>query len=403
MTLISSDSDPITYSLNTGAAPLDAGWTWTAGTGILAYDGIGIVGQSADHIFTLDDGSDTTDSDSTNVSIVDDWDNIKGSIIALSNPTLITTKTQLDADFLEFQNGFGITGDGLVYNVVGTGDMEMDLAGQTTELPYPMVIAGWDDVEIKAVSHSLVVQAGNDIGDLIGPNGANDSRMPRLPAGAHVWKMDVKGEWMLHGLYCHMNGIEGDFIVSRSQNADAFGAGLIAQILNIYCIGRVGGSGDQTHADFLQIQGGSGDPDGMFKYIFENITDISGHEGIVLSAHAGRSRVVIRNFSYQEDTTFHPVNWVGNFGQPLAGCFDLTVIDLDNFWYWRPESNFWACIIENCDPAAKTYYKSSTGAPPGSASDPPHLTVASTDIHYGIPTIPFSSPEKTGYNYDDPF
>jgi len=72
------DLDTITHSLNTGAAPLNAGWTWTPATGVLAYDGIGAVSSSSGHIFTLDDGTDTTDSDSVSIVIattaaMDNW------------------------------------------------------------------------------------------------------------------------------------------------------------------------------------------------------------------------------------------------------------------------------------------------------------------------------------------
>lgn len=56
------DSDPITFSLNTGSVALGPGWTWTPGTGVLAYDGIGAVGTTSGHVATINDGTDSVDS-----------------------------------------------------------------------------------------------------------------------------------------------------------------------------------------------------------------------------------------------------------------------------------------------------------------------------------------------------
>lgn len=71
ITAISSDpnSDPLTYSLNTGAVSLPTGVTWNPGTGILSYDGVGAAATTNGHIFTLSDGTDTTDSDAVSIQI----------------------------------------------------------------------------------------------------------------------------------------------------------------------------------------------------------------------------------------------------------------------------------------------------------------------------------------------
>jgi len=63
------DSDPITFSMNTGTVALPTGVTWTAFTGILAYNGIAGPDVTSGHIITLDDGEDTTDSNAFNITI----------------------------------------------------------------------------------------------------------------------------------------------------------------------------------------------------------------------------------------------------------------------------------------------------------------------------------------------
>jgi hypothetical protein len=63
------DDDALTYSLNTGAVSLPTGVTWDAGTGILTYDGAGAVDQTTGHVATLDDGTDTTDSNTFNIQV----------------------------------------------------------------------------------------------------------------------------------------------------------------------------------------------------------------------------------------------------------------------------------------------------------------------------------------------
>jgi len=63
------DLDSITHSKNATALP--TGVTWTAATGVLSYDGVGASTTSSGHIFTLDDGLDTTDSDSVSITIAD--------------------------------------------------------------------------------------------------------------------------------------------------------------------------------------------------------------------------------------------------------------------------------------------------------------------------------------------
>jgi hypothetical protein len=67
------DMDPITHSLNTGVASLPTGVTWTPATGVLSYDGAGVAAVTTGHIATLDDGSDTTDSNSFSISIIDQY------------------------------------------------------------------------------------------------------------------------------------------------------------------------------------------------------------------------------------------------------------------------------------------------------------------------------------------
>ena len=70
------DMDTITFTLNTGAASLDPRITWTAATGILAYDGTGTnQATTTGHISTLDDGTDTTDSDSFPINIINLYPN----------------------------------------------------------------------------------------------------------------------------------------------------------------------------------------------------------------------------------------------------------------------------------------------------------------------------------------
>ncbi len=64
-----ADSDPITFTMNTGTAALPTGVTWDAGTGILSYDGVGGDDDTSGHIITLDDGIDTTDSTAFGISI----------------------------------------------------------------------------------------------------------------------------------------------------------------------------------------------------------------------------------------------------------------------------------------------------------------------------------------------
>ena len=62
------DMDVITFTMNTGAASLPAGVTWTAATGVLAYDGSAST-TSGGHIITLDDGQDTTDSITFSINV----------------------------------------------------------------------------------------------------------------------------------------------------------------------------------------------------------------------------------------------------------------------------------------------------------------------------------------------
>lgn len=70
---ISSDpnGDTITFTMNTGTAALPTGTTWTAATGVLSYNGIGAIDNTTGHIITLNDGTDTTDSDSFAIDISD--------------------------------------------------------------------------------------------------------------------------------------------------------------------------------------------------------------------------------------------------------------------------------------------------------------------------------------------
>lgn len=63
------DSDPITFALNTGSVSLPAGVTWTPGTGILAYDGVGAVTTTMGHIATIDDGTESVNSIAFNIQI----------------------------------------------------------------------------------------------------------------------------------------------------------------------------------------------------------------------------------------------------------------------------------------------------------------------------------------------
>jgi len=63
------DLDAITHSLNTGAVSLPTGVTWTAATGVLSYDGTDNVTTTTGHIFTIDDGTDSVDSDSSSITI----------------------------------------------------------------------------------------------------------------------------------------------------------------------------------------------------------------------------------------------------------------------------------------------------------------------------------------------
>jgi len=57
------DADAMTATMNTGAAALGTGWTWTAATKVLAYDGSDNVGTTTGHIITISDGTDSVDSD----------------------------------------------------------------------------------------------------------------------------------------------------------------------------------------------------------------------------------------------------------------------------------------------------------------------------------------------------
>ena len=68
---ISSDPnlDTLTATMNTGAVSLPTDVTWTAATKVLAYGGGGAVGTTSGHIITLDDGTDTTDSDPFDIPI----------------------------------------------------------------------------------------------------------------------------------------------------------------------------------------------------------------------------------------------------------------------------------------------------------------------------------------------
>jgi hypothetical protein len=62
--------DALTFSMNTGAASLPSGVTFTDATGVLAYDGIGAAAATTGHVCTANDGQDTTDSASFGISIV---------------------------------------------------------------------------------------------------------------------------------------------------------------------------------------------------------------------------------------------------------------------------------------------------------------------------------------------
>jgi len=68
------DSDPITFSMNTGTVSLPTGVTWTPSTGILAYNGVAAADLTTGHIITLDDGTDTTDSNAFNITISEGLD-----------------------------------------------------------------------------------------------------------------------------------------------------------------------------------------------------------------------------------------------------------------------------------------------------------------------------------------
>lgn len=63
------DSDPLDIALNTGTAALGTGVSWNPTTHVLSYDGAGAINTTNGHIFTLDDGTETVDSDTISIVI----------------------------------------------------------------------------------------------------------------------------------------------------------------------------------------------------------------------------------------------------------------------------------------------------------------------------------------------
>jgi len=53
------DMNPITFTMNDSEVSLPPGVTWTAGTGVLAYDGVGALDSTSGHIITVSDGVDS--------------------------------------------------------------------------------------------------------------------------------------------------------------------------------------------------------------------------------------------------------------------------------------------------------------------------------------------------------
>ncbi|MBW2528615.1 MAG: hypothetical protein JRI23_30860 [Deltaproteobacteria bacterium] len=330
------------------------------------------------------------------------WDNVLvPPPIEPAQVDTFLTKQSLEAQVQSLPSvNPGKVGPGNVYVFTGDGqrDLVIDLSGEAGPgLPYPIKIDNYRNVIVRGLFLDLVVQPGNDIGELNGVDGTSSpaNLNPRLCHGGYVFRVDVLGSVWIEGCDVQVNGQEGDYVIWRGVNATSQ-AGTRTSLVNSRFEGNVGDRDEAIHADHFHNQGAYGpdadEPAICERLEFENVVFRSGQESVTAQSSGGAWQCFFwcRNVDSQLVRDWYRAGVSLGRGAALATAEGtLSGMRFENIMYGRDDGDdYKGCVIYT------------DGFGPKVGQDDPNTRTLVDDAYAGGTSV--GHPELSWYNTQGP-
>ena len=368
----------------------------------------------------------------TSVGVVSSWDNNEAPRAELrdSDPDVVTLYVGNNVSPVTSgtNNPTLTSGQFYKHTLSDSNDYIIRMHPSSGPLTKGLVIIGGNHLRLVGLEWNPVIQDGCDIGEAVNhadgsstPQPTWPSFNPRMPSEGKFLHLQNNGDMFLEGIYCDMEGMEGDFCVTRNQlgsypqfaaaNSSTAAAADQADRRRWFLVNSVV-KGWTSLDSWVNKDEGDRKEDGFHGDLFQNqYSTVTGKENVgtmalenCTIANYGNGITHQRQGDHNNRLSFRNVNWEwdsrwdnDSFGNQRPRCFGVC------YWgYLDKDPEFDNFYIDNSlqSPYCKVKRTDEVGEPWHNLG-PYHEE--KPGLIQGKPTNDFATKETTGENYVSPW